>query len=108
MNDFDRDTITRLRAGETTDHGNVVPDWGAPDSLTITGCDVQPGASQEDLANRDGVLIRWTVYGPYDADVNARDRVVWDGATYEVDGNPARWQGLGLDHTVILLKDWDG
>lgn len=104
---FGNDTIYRqAQPAPVGTHGTV--DWTGVPSIAIDGCDVQPGSSQENLANRDTTLIQWTVFAPAGSAVQATDRITWGGDVYAVDGEPKRWRGLGLDHDEILLKKWVG
>jgi hypothetical protein len=108
---IDREPITRKRYPLADDgHGSQAIDRSAnPAVLVIPGCDVQPGATQEDLQNRDGTLVQWTVYAPGHPDVRSTDAVVWQGVEYAVEGEPARWPGSpAVKHTVIMLKTWEG
>lgn len=106
---FATQTVVRQRASTTEDvHGNQVPDWNSPTSVTIGGCSVQPGATEEDLGGREAVAIRWTILAPAGVDVLATDRIVVNGVPYSVDGEPARWGTGVLDHTKIFLKRWEG
>lgn len=103
-------TVTRERATLVDDgHGNLAESWDSPDTVEIVGCSVQPGASTENLQNRDTTLIAYTVYAPADADVVATDRILIGATPFAIDGEPARWStGLSLDHMVLLLKRWEG
>lgn len=106
---FATQTITRQRPAMVDDgHGNRVPDWTSTTDVVIPGCSVQPGATAEDNANRDGVLIHWTVYAPSTVDVQADDAVVYEGTRYAVNGNPARWGSGILNHVSIQLRRWEG
>lgn len=107
---IDNETITRKRYPLVDDgHGGEQRDRNAePDVLEIARCDVQPGATQEDLQNRDGSLIQWTVFAQGHPDVVATDDIEYRGETYAVDGTPAKWPGSpAVRHTVILLKAWE-
>lgn len=111
MLSFATQVLIRERAQMVSDHGATSPDWSLPTSdLTIPGWSVQPGASDEDRANRDGVLIQWTAYGPAGADVLPGDHVRFNGVSYDVDGEPARWQSPtgSISNTVLFLKRWEG
>jgi hypothetical protein len=110
MISFATQMVTRLRAAMVDDgHGNMVPDWTMPDTLAIDGCSVQPGASQEDLVNRDASLIEYTVWMPAGVDVLATDRITIAGRDpFEIDGEPERWETGILDHVKVLLKRWVG
>lgn len=106
---FATQSITRVRASTTEDiYHNDVVDWGLASETLISGCSVQPGATTEDLINRDGVLIQWTVFAPSGTDIEATDRVKYLGATYEIDGEPDRWATGVLDHVRFFLKRWEG
>jgi hypothetical protein len=109
---FATQTIEVVEPTMVEERGQLVPDWDAePASVTpVPGCSVQPGASSEDLAGRSNVIVRWTVYAPPGIPVTAHSRVRYDGRLYSVDGEPARWPSAtgALDHTVLLLIDWEG
>ena len=108
---FARQSVTRERSLRVSDgRGGFEYDWTAPAALVLNGCTVQPGASAEDMANRAGVLVTWTVMVGGVPDVQAGDRIVVRGTPYSIDGEPARWPSAtgGLDHTVLLLKRWEG
>jgi len=104
------DTVTILRSTWRNDgHGNRVEDWSNPTTTEVGGCSVQPGASAENLTNRDAVLHEWRAWLPADADILATDHVeVPSGVVCEVVGEPQRWAGLGLDHIEVYLTRWEG
>ena len=87
------ETITRLRAGTATDrYTNEIKDWTDPEELEIDNVAVAPRQSSEDTAaGREGVIIGLTLYAPAGSDIEAVDRVVVRGETYEVDGEIAEW-----------------
>lgn len=104
-------TITVVEPTLVDDRGTMVADFDNPASETVvTGCSVQPGASAEVLAARQGVSIRWTVYAPAATVVTAHSAVRFGGRLYDVDGEPQRWPSPtgALAHTVILLVDHEG
>lgn len=105
---FANETITRLRAVLVLDHGSMVSDWTAPAEVTIPGWSLQPGASAEDLQNRDAVRVDWTAYGPYDADVTAADKIRLPSGDYGVIGEPERWKSPTgrVSSTKLLLQRW--
>lgn len=102
-------TITRLRASETTDaYGNTVRDWSNPTSLEIAGCSVQPGlGSLGTFADRAPLTFSLTVWLPADADVADRDRVLYGGRTYVLVGPVQVWDVGALDHKVLTLEEVD-
>lgn len=106
-----RTTVHVVRAQLILDgHNNEVRDWQNATRTPVPHCYVEPGTSQEDLVNRDEVLIAWTVFAPPGTDVLATDRVEHRGVDYEVFGEPAPMEGFTgrLDHTVISLQKWEG
>lgn len=105
---FANETITRLRAPLVKDHGSMVADWSTPAQATLTGWSLQPGASVEDLQNREAVRVDWTAYGPYDADVSATDRIRLPSGDYAVVGEPERWKSPTgrVSSTKLLLQRW--
>lgn len=107
---FYTDTVTRLRAGTVTDHGDEYPDWSSPSSLTITGCRVQPLSSDEVQEDRDGVEIRHRLLGPSGIDVLPDDRIVYGSDTFEVWGAILSHRsptGVAA-HSEALLRRFDG
>jgi hypothetical protein len=106
-----RTTVQVVRAPLVTNsHGNDAPDWASATRTPVPGCYVEPGTTQENLVGRDEVLVAWTVYAPAGVDVLATDRIEHAGVDYEVFGQPAPMESFtgALDHTVILLKRWEG
>lgn len=79
-------------------------DWSAATSTTVVGCNVQPVQAPEFTQDRDSIATRWQVWVPIDADVQATDRVTWNGDVYDVDGEPLRWDFGVLAHQVIYLR----
>lgn len=106
------ETITVLEPTLVTERGKTVPDWSVPPAsrTQVTGCEVQPGASTEDLAARQNVIIRWTVWAPADTPVTARSAVEYRAVRYQVDGEPDWWRSPtgALSHVQLYLIDWEG
>lgn len=108
---FAAQTIAVVEPTMVDDRGTMVPNYDTPASeTTVTGCSVQPGASAEVLAARQGVSIRWTVYAPAGVAVTAHSAVRYAGRLYDVDGEPQRWPSPtgALNHTIVLLVDHEG
>jgi head-tail adaptor len=105
---FARQTVTVLRAAETTDrYGNPMSDWSSPNTHDISGCVLQPLAGEETLSlDADSVLSRWSLDTPADADLTATDRVSYAGEVYEVDGQIGDWPSPTgrLRHRQAMLK----
>ncbi len=113
MRSFYTDTVARLRPQTSSDAHNPDPtvDWSlTPTESSLTGCRFQPVSTSEDLDLRDGVEVNARLFGPLTLDLTEQDRVVFDGATYEVVGEPLRMRGpLGnTAHTEVLLRRFDG
>jgi hypothetical protein len=98
--------ITVVRPGSRpADYGNgTEPDWTNVTAAEVPGCSVQPTPAPLDTVDRDSWQTRWTVWAPVSTDVRATDRVLWNGDTYDVDGDPQRWQFGALSHVVINLR----
>lgn len=96
--------VYRLRAPLTTDsYGDpVVASWEAPERTLIRGAEAQPGRNSETgalLVNEARLYIR----GGFP--LNPFDRVEWEGAAWEVDGDPATRRSLAMGvYTTANLK----
>lgn len=96
---------------ETDGHGNTVPDLDeTPETLTVTGCSIQPGPPTEILGDREAARIAWTIYQPPGADVTSTDHGRVNGTLYRVAGEPQRWTSPtgATSHDVVLLERWEG
>ena len=110
MISFARDTITRLRAPLVAD-GYGTPaslrDWANASELDIPGCRVHPaGSSEVNAQGRETVAVALRAFAPAGADIAAGDRVEWEGATYEVEGDPQSWPSPtgGLAHLEFGMR----
>ena len=103
------DTVTRLRAPLIAGpYGNEERDWDNAPPGVVYPAEVQPVSSTEDVVNIQQTQTRWRLFLGPDADLEATDRIVWDGDTYEVDGEVERWKRRGTLHhhqAVLLLVD---
>jgi hypothetical protein len=111
------ETITILRPGTPTRdaYGNDVP--GAPTETVVPGCGLSPtsvgGGNQgaEILQARDTVITGLTLYAPTGTDLRATDRVLVDGALYDVDGPPGSFASPFTGSTgpvVAVLQQVEG
>ena len=102
--------ITRIRPGTKTERGQTIPDWDNTSELTIGGCSVQPtGTSLTQDGRVQGITDGLTVYGPIDADVQAGDRIRYNGNVYTINGDPLIWPGAArLAHVQLNLQRWRG
>lgn len=105
---FATETLVRLRAPLVKDHGSWVPDWGNASEADLPGWSLQPGASVEDLQNRQAERADWTAIGPYEADVTATDKIRLPDGDYSVVGRPERWKSPTgrVSSTKLLLSAW--
>lgn len=105
-------SITRVRPGSKTIRGSVVPDWSQDkvSKVTITGCSVQPagtGLSQDGRVL--GINEGYTAFIPEGSDVQAGDRIEFDGNTYAINGEPKKWTGAYTrSHIQLNLVRWEG
>ena len=104
--------ITRIRPGTKTLRGSEVPDW-SPDKvneLKISGCSVQPASTSLSQDGRVlGISEGWTAYVPEGSDVQAGDRIKFDGDTYVINGEPKKWTGaFTRSHIQLNLMRWEG
>ena len=107
---FARQTVTRLRPGTKTIRGSEVPDWDHVESLEISGCSVQPAATDLSQDGRVlGIIDGMTAYLPPGSDVKEGDRIEYDGNVYTIDGVPRVWPSAGnLAHVQCSLRRWSG
>ena len=99
-------TITVVRAATTaSDYGNrPVLDWSNTTDTDVPGCSVQPAPGSMTTVDRDSFITRMQAYVPASADLRSTDRVVFNGDTYDVDGDVLRWDFPGLAHQVVNLR----
>lgn len=99
------DTITRLRAPQvSTGYGNQARNWAA---ATSTDFLVHWSAQSvsEVVGDEPRTVTRGRIFGGPDLDLEATDRVLFDGDTYEVDGQVMRsYQRGQLHHVRAMLR----
>lgn len=102
---FCKQSITIIRPGTKTLRGSTVPDWNnASDPVTVSGCSVQPASTNLDENGRVlGISDGLTAYIPNGTDVQAGDHIVYDGETYEINGEPRVWTSpTGMNNHILL------
>jgi hypothetical protein len=108
---FAKATLIIVSPGEKKDHGSVVHDWsdGAVTKRTVADCLWQPGATSEDLNNREALRGQYYALIP-DSDENGpvtvqyTDRIIApSGLTYSVNGDPAYEPSIGPGKGTIQL-----
>jgi hypothetical protein len=98
-------TVVRPVGVKPADYGTgTEPDWSAATSTPVGGCSVQPTPAPAYTIDQDSYQSRWTVWAPISTEVASGDRVVWDGQTYDVDGEVMTWEFGRLSHLVINLR----
>lgn len=109
---FCKESITRIRPGTKTLRGSEVPDWSESkvNTLTISGCSVQPATTSLSMDGRVlAINEQMTAFLPEGSDVLAGDRIVYNGETYEINGEPKRWTGaVNLSNIQLNLTRWEG
>lgn len=108
---FCKEEITRLRAPFKTERGSKVRDWESDevDQLVISRCSVQNASMVRQFTRAENVESGDHLFAPVGADIQLGDRIVHNGKTYEIDGEPAVWTPLPhVAHTWAKLKRWKG
>ena len=73
--------------------GEQTESWDNPTEVTVEGCVLAPRQSNEPLVvGRSPVYVGYMLYAPFGTVVDARCRVVIEGKTYRVEGEPFQWQ----------------
>lgn len=105
------DTVVVVRAATITDrYGDTIPDWAGATETTVPGCRVVPAGGTENIVDRQQLTRRWVLYAPLDADITAADRIRWDGADYDIDGEIRQWRSAtgALGHIEADLVRMEG
>lgn len=99
------DQATRVRAPIVSGpYGNNQRDWVNATRITRPA-EIQPVSSTEDVVNQQQTVTRWRMFWP-EADLEATDRIEWDGQTYEIDGEVEKWKRHGVFRhaEAVLMK----
>lgn len=97
--------VTILTPSTDTDRYNdAVKDWGDATETGVKGW-VSQRTQTEDHDQREAQVSGWILYLHPDASITGKDRIVWEGITFEVDGppNPA-WTPRGEHHLEVPLR----
>lgn len=85
---FMKDSVTRYRAPVTKYNGQDKYDWANAVAKTITKVQVIAQSTARVFDDRTlNISERYTLRAPYDADIEAGDRIGWNGNTYEIEGD---------------------
>ena len=108
---FCKDSVTVKRAQLVDRRGSKVLDWSNPTSTTLKGCSVQPSTTSRDFDGRTvQVYEGWTLYALPGSDLQAGDRIEYDGLTFEIDGAPMKQPSPTgrVSHIWARLAEWRG
>ena len=109
---FCNQEITRIRPGTTTSRGSTIFDWSEAkvNKLVIQGCSVQPASTSLSMDGRVlAINEQLTAYLPEGSDVQAGDRILFNGDTYEINGDPKTWTAPFTRSNIQLnLTRWEG
>ena len=107
---FCTEDVIRIRPGTKEERGSAIPDWSNPDRLLIEGCSVQPAATSLSQDGRVlGISEGLTAYLPEDSDVEAGDRIEYNGNVYTITGEPKIWKApMNLSNMQLNLMLWRG
>lgn len=111
LSSFCRQTVTRIRPGTRTERGSTVFDWDNTESIDISGCSMQPASTSLSEDGRVlGISDGFTCYMPETADVQAGDRIQFEGNVYEINGDIRVWPSATgtLDHIICNLVRYSG
>ncbi|MGW1059352.1 phage head completion protein [Micromonospora rubida] len=102
--------ITPVRVDDG--YGNEVLSYDTAEGATTreVRAYVRPAPASEDVVDRNAVTAAWQVH-TNDLTVTALERVVYDGLTYDIDGQPNTWRvipGGRPGHSKFLLRRVDG
>ena len=108
---FAHDTITAIRPSQRAIRGTTLPDRENATEHNVKNCSFQPAGSSLSLDGRVlGLTDGATCYGPYEADIEAGDRIRFEGKVYTINVVPRRWRSpTGLrNHVMLNLEEWSG
>lgn len=108
---FMTDQVTVLRAPIIKKNGMEARDWGQAETSLVNSVQITAQATSRDFEGRvEQVTDRRTLRAAYDADIQPGDRVIWNGATYEVDGEVFHTKSPTgrVSSTRCTLVRWEG
>ena len=108
---FMKDSVTVKRASVVNKNGMEARDWENATSRTLNSVQVTPQTTSRDFEGRvTQVSDRRTLRADYAADIQAGDRVIWNGDTYEVDGEVFHTKSPTgrVSSTRCTLVRWEG
>lgn len=103
--------LTIITPGERTDrYGATTPDWTDTTDTDVLGWVARLTEDEDHTDARDALVSGWALRLPHDTAITGRDRVVWDGQTFELDAPPNKARdGSGrVDHIRARLRLVEG
>lgn len=108
---FMKDSIKVIRAPLVKKNGAEIRDWKNAAEHDIRNVQVTAQTTSREFESRTmQISDARTLRAGYDADIKPGDRVVWNGATYEVDGEVFHTKSPTgrVSSTRCNLKRWEG
>ena len=108
---FMRDTVTVVRPLTVEKRGSYVTTWDGAPTHTLDRCQVTASSTSREFGGRVvQVTDRKTLRALYDADVQAGDRIIYAGTTYEIDGEVIKTASPTgrVSSTRCELVRWEG
>lgn len=105
------DTIVRKRPGTIDRRGSTEPDWSKTTDLTIAGCSMQPASTSLSQDGRVlGIADAYTLYCPPGTDIQAGDKISYNGNDYLVNGEIRIWNSPTgrVSSLQAQLQRWEG
>lgn len=104
-------SITIIRPGTRESRGSTIFDWNNATETVIANASVQPsstGLSQDGRVL--GINEGYTVYLQPGTDVQASDRIGYDGDVYTIIGEPKPWTSATgrVSHIQLSIERWAG
>lgn len=100
-------------AGKVRDAlGNTRDTWADPVDFPVIWGSPGDNTGEPVIKNRDASVVEWTLCVPPGTELSGRDRVVWRGQEYGIEGEPRDWT-LGpwrnpLAAVLVSLKLTEG
>lgn len=106
---FARQSLTRKRPSQISDHGNVAWDYVHTTDTPLNGCVISPLQSAEVSINRDATLTQYQVLAPV-SDIKDYDHFWYNGKEYQIVGEVQIQPSPSgtLDHATFIMNRWEG
>lgn len=108
---FWKDEVTVLRAPIIKKNGMDARDWPNAEEHVVKNMQITASGTVREFGDRvTQVTDRRTLRACYDADIEPGDRIVWNGDTYEIDGDVFHTKSPTgrVSSTRCTLVRWEG